>query len=508
MRILKPFFRYALYFIALLVAIFTLGVMWPLKNVEPIHTTTPIVINDVSIVDVQEGTLIPHQSVLIADQHIISIGQAHTLAIPETALQVDGRNRFLIPSLWDMHTHIYKVTPLLDMPLYISYGVTNVRDLTSCPKQGDPFLPCPEDLKQWSQLATEHKLVGPRIQGTTSWMLNGSGIHNQIKDLPDFFGAADAQQARNFVRYYKGKVDAIKVYDHISRDAYFAVADEAKKLGMDVIGHRPLAVSAIEAATHQKSIEHARFILHESFSGSTELRSAAEKGEWKEDRQRMLDEHDPALANEIFTAMKDAGTWYVPTHLTRRVDAYGEEPLILEDPLLRYLHPLMKWQWLEDVNKTIDEDPSPQARQTYREFYKKGLELTGAAHKAGVKILAGTDYIVAGATVHDELQQLVQAGLSPAEALKAATLSPAEYFSLTQDYGQVKEGLKADLVLLNKNPLDDIRNSASIESVIFNGNFYDRHKLDNIESIVEQRTRSWTIGCKILWEFIKNPGGY
>jgi imidazolonepropionase-like amidohydrolase len=508
MRTLARLFRYFLIIIFILIATFTLGVIWPEQTVEPIHTHSPLLISDVSIIDVQDGKLIPHQSLLIDKQRIIAIGNANDLSIPANAIRIEGKNRFLIPSLWDMHAHIYKLTPLLDMPLYISYGVTNVRDLMSCPKAADPFIACPNDFKRWTIAATENQLVGPRIQGTTSWLLNGPGILNNMQDIPEFFGTANAEQAREFVRYYHGKVDAIKVYDHISRDAYFAVVDEAKKQGMDVVGHRPHAISAIEAATHQKSIEHARFILHESFSGSDALREAAQKGEWKEDRRRMLDEHDPAKADAIFAAMKTAGTWYVPTHLTRRVDAYGEDPVVLEDPLLRYLHPLMKWQWQEDVNKTIAENPSPEARQTYRDFYHKGLELTGSAHKAGVKILVGTDYIVAGATVHDELQQLVLAGLSPAEALHAATLSPAEYFDRAQDYGQVKNGFMADLILLNKNPLEDIRHSKSIEAVIFNGNLYDREKLNNIERTVEARAHSWAVGCKILWEFIKNPGGY
>jgi imidazolonepropionase-like amidohydrolase len=505
LRFLKKLLRYGLWFFGALLIVFFVGVIWPERLVAPIHSKSPILITDVSIIDIRNEKIIPHQNVFINNQRIVSVTEWQNNSIPDNTIHVEGRDRFLIPSLWDMHAHIYKITPLLDMPLYIGYGVTNVRDMMSCPKKNDPFTACPEDFAKWSAAATSNQLVGPRIQGTTSWMLNGSGIHTRIKNLPEFFGAANAGQAREFVRFYAGKVNAIKVYDHISREAYFAVVDEAKKLGMDVVGHRPHAISAHEAATHQKSIEHARFILHESFSGSNALRESAQKGQWKEDRRRMLDEHDPVLANEIFITMKNSGTWYVPTQLTRRQDAYGDTALILEDPLLRYVHPLLKWQWLEDVNNTITEDPSSQARQTYREFYQKSLELTGAAHKAGVKILVGTDYIVAGATVHDELQQLVMAGLSPAAALRAATLSPAEYFGIERDYGEVQKGMMADLILLNKNPLEDIRNSLSIESVIFNGNLYDRDSLDLIEHTAESNARSWTVGCKILWKFIKSP---
>lgn len=507
-RILKQGVVYLFCVTVVIVALFTVGVLWPLDNVEAVKTNNPIAIINTSILDIAGGVILPNQTVIIERKKIQIVDAANNVAIPGNAVHIDGANRFLMPSLWDMHTHIFKVTPLLDMPLYIGYGVTNVRDMASCPKADDPFAACPEDFKRWTHQVNNDELVGPRIQGISSWHLNGSGIHDQIKGLPEFYGTANEQQARDFVRYYSGKVDAIKVYNYISREAYFALADEAKKVGIDVVGHRPLAISAIEAAQHQKSIEHARFILHESFAGSAALRKSVAKGLWSEDRRRMLDEHDPQMASAIFSAMKNSGTWYVPTHLTRRVDAYGDEALILEDPILRYLHPLMKWQWLEDVNSVINEAPSPEARQAYRDFYHKGLELTGAAHRAGVKVLVGTDYIVAGITVHNELEQLVMAGLSPVDALRAATALPAEYFGLQKEYGGVAAGMNADLILLNKNPLEDIRNTQSIDAVIFNGNFYDRNKLNEISDAVEARAKSWTVACKILWEFIKNPAGY
>lgn len=414
----------------------------------------------------------------------------------------------LIPALWDMHTHIYKFSPLLDMPLYIGYGVTNVRDMMGCPRRDDPFIACSEDKSRWTREAVAGQLVGPRVLGHASFMANGPAVLDRLKGVPDFFATATPEQARKFVRHFAGKTDSIKVYNDIPRQAYFALVEEAKLRGMDVVGHRPRAITAIEAAENQKSIEHARFILHESFSGSAQLRELAGTSQWRENRREILDKHDPQMAQAIFAAMKRSGTWYVPTHLTRRVDAYADDPLIRDDPLLRYLHPLMKWQWMEDVNGLIQEDPSHEARQTYREFYKKGLELTGAAHRAGVKVLVGTDYIVAGATVHDELQQLVLAGLSPADALRAATLSPAEYFGLEEEYGEVAVGMAADLILMNKNPLADISNTLSIESVIFNGNLYDRDALNDISRHVQRQARSWTVACKILWRFIKNPTDY
>jgi hypothetical protein len=494
--------------IVTITSLFFIGVSWPLDDTEPISTNVPILIKNVSIIDVRSGSVVEGQFVYIDDKEIKYVGTLEGFEYPKSVIEIEGRDRYVIPALWDMHTHIYKITPLLDLPLYIAYGVTNVRDLMSCPRQGDPFASCPEDFRRWNDAAIAGALVGPRIQGISSWQVNGPGIHKRIHGLPQFFGTTTPLEAREFARHYAGKVDALKVYDYVSRESYFALADEAKALGLDLIGHRPYSVSAIEAAYIQKSIEHARFILHESFSGSKELRESVEKGVWKEDRRRIVDEHDPQMAANIFEAMRANGTWYVPTHLTRRQDAFGEDSLILKDPILRYLHPLLKWQWMEDVNKTIDEDPSPEARKAYKDFYLKGLELTGQAHKAGVKVLVGTDYIVAGVTVHDELEQLTVAGLSPLEALQAATTSPAEYFGLQHKYGQVAKGMVADLIILNGNPLNDIRNTKTIESVIFNGNLYDRKALNDIERLVEDRARTWSVTCKILWAFFKNPVGY
>ncbi|HYK03053.1 MAG TPA: amidohydrolase family protein [Thermoanaerobaculia bacterium] len=505
MKYIKRFLAIALLLLIALVALFTVGVLWPQARVEPVRTAVPIAIVHVNVVDVRAGVTVPDQTVIVQNGRIATVGKDS--AVPLGARIVEGRGKYLLPAFWDMHTHVFAFSPLLDLPLYIAYGVTNVRDMQGCPQPGDPFVACPEEKRRWTAEAVAGTRVGPRVVSTTSWMANGPGMVARLGDVPAYFDTATPEQARQFVRHFAGKVEAIKVYDRIPRDAYFALVEEARKAGMDAVGHRPRAVSAIEAAANQKSIEHARFILHESYAGSAELRRAG-VGQWREDRRRMLNEHDPAMAQAIFAAMKEHGTWYVPTHLTRWSDAYAEADSVRKDPLLRYLHPLLKRQWLEDLDEVLAEDPSPAARETHRQFYRKGLELTGAAHRAGVKVLAGTDYIVAGADLHRELQQLAAAGLSNADVLRAATLSPAQYFGLEPQYGTVERGKIADLVLLGANPLQDIRNTQRIEAVLFNGNLYDRSALDGITKHVERQARSWAVGCKIVWRFVKNPGGY
>jgi imidazolonepropionase-like amidohydrolase len=503
LRYLKRALLAILFLLAAFVAVFTIGVLWPQAELRPPRGERSFAIVEVNVVDVRAGSVVPRQTVVVRDGRIASV----SAAAPSPELRrIDGRGMYLLPAFWDMHTHVFAISPLLDLPLYVAYGVTNVRDMQGCPSPGDPFVACAEEKRQWTQEALAGTRFGPRVVQSTSWMANGPGMVKRLGNVPAYFDTASPEQARQFVRHFAGKVEAIKVYDRLPRPAYLALVDEARKVKMDVVGHRPFAVSAIEAAANQKSIEHARFLLHESFPGSAALRNTGRK--WSEDRERMVNEHDPQMAAAIFAAMRAHNTWYVPTHLTRWSDAYADDDRVRKDALLRYLHPLVKRQWLEDIDEIVAEDPSPRAREGYRRFYQKGLELTGAAHRAGVKVLAGTDYIVAGADLHRELEQLSAAGLSPADVLRAATIHPAEYFGLEGQYGSVEAGKVADLVLVTANPLADIRNTQRIHAVVFNGNHFDRATLDRMSTHVERQARSWTVACKIVWRFVKNPGGY
>lgn len=492
-----------------LVVLFVAGASWPNPEATAVRTVGPVAILDTTIVDVERRRTVPHRTILVESGRIVAVGPAD-LSIPPGALRIDGRGKFVMPALWDMHTHVYAIAPLLDLPLAIAYGVTNVRDMQGCPKPDDPFIACAGQKQRWTGEAIEGRRVAPRVMQTTSFMANGPSILERIPGLPRSFGARTEAEGRELVRHHAAEgIRAIKVYDRLPRAAYLGIVAEAKRLGLDVVGHLPHEVSAIEAAeAGQKSIEHARFLLRESFSGAGASRDAAASGDYRSNWRRILDEHDPKMAAAIFEAMARNGTWYVPTHLTRWVDAYAEDERVRRDPLLKYLHPLLQRQWLEDVDETIAEDPSPQGRKTRREIYEKGLQLTGAAHRAGVKILAGTDYIVSGPDLHRELQQLVAAGLTPSAALESATINPALYFGLQRDYGSVAAGKVADLIILDADPLEDIRNTEKIDTVIFNGNVYDRAAREQIQELVRRRARSWTVGCRILWRFVKNPVSY
>lgn len=491
----------------LAVALFFAAVVWPNHELTPVKIRDRVAIVDVNVVDVELGTILPHRTVLIEGSRIAAVSPAHETTVPAGMRRIDGRGRFVMPAFWDMHAHVYAISPLLDLPLYIAFGVTNVRDMQGCPKPDDPFIACADQKRRWSEEAISADRVGPRIVSSTSFMANGPGMARRLGDVPSYFDTANPEQARAFVRHFAPSVDEIKVYDGIPRPAYLALAAEARELGLPVVGHLPRGVSAIEAAPLQKSLDHARFILHESYPGSVALRTLSGRPRHA-DRVQMLRQHDPSMASAIFAAMRLHETYYVPTHLTRWSDAYADTDSVRKDPLLRFIHPLMQRHWREDLDALLAADPSPDARETYREFHAKGLALTGQAHRAGVRILAGTDYLVAGADLHRELEQLAAAGLPPAAVLRAATLSAAEYYGLEDERGTVAVDKTADLLLLRGNPLDDVRNTRQIDAVIFGGYLYDRAALDRIERHVERQAKSWAVACKIVWRFIRNPAAY
>lgn len=484
------------------------AVMWPLSSLLPEVQRGPVAIIGVTVIDVRQGRLSPSQTVVTNGPRITAVGNEHEVVVPDNATRLDGRGRFLMPALWDMHAHVYAVSPMTDLPLYIAYGVTNVRDLLGCPAKDDPFIACYEDKKRWSQEAEAGIRIAPRILEASSFMANGPGTVARLKDVPEYFDTATPEQARQFVRHFLGRADSIKVYDNIPRDAYFALVDEARRHGLSVVGHKPRSVSAVEAARHQRSLEHARFLLHESFDGAEELRGKAGTAGWSENRRAMIDRHDPAKAQLIFRTMRDHGAFYVPTHLTRWSDAYADQAVVRDDPALRYVHPLMKMQWQEDLDEVIQRAPTSADRQGYVDFYRKGLALTQQAQASGVKIMVGTDYIVAGLDVHRELEQLVLAGLTPQQALEAAIITPADYANAAARFGDVAPQKIADLVLLTRNPLVDIRNTQTIEVVLFNGNVYGPVTIDRITRHVRSNANSWTIGSKMIWRFIRNPANY
>ncbi len=463
------------------------------KSMDPGVTDFPLLINNGYIINF-ESDIFEQGSILVENGIITYSGNSDSLVIPENATIIDATGKYLIPGFWDMHTHVSSdYAPLLDFPAFIANGVMNVRDMGGYASY--------QTKKNWNEEIKENQLIGPRFQGIAESLV---------------FDLRDSVQAKETIKYFQGdSSDFIKIFNAVLPEQFYALMDEATREGVAVLGHKPRSISAIDASeAGMKSFEHARIFLFESYSEAESLREryrAFYSGEIEIEQridnpavlQEMLDKHDEKMFLEIVDSLIKNDTWFIPTHLTRRMDAFAGDESFREDERLKYISLYKRLDWKMDADEVNVYGSEPGLQSTYQEFYEKGLSLTGKAHKRGLNILAGTDandtYSFPGFSMHDELLELVKAGLSPVEALESATLLPAEYFGLTSDYGSLSMGKKADILILEDNPLKAISNTRKINQLIYNGNLYSREQLDQMLNMTERNARSWSLNAKIIW---------
>jgi imidazolonepropionase-like amidohydrolase len=453
-----------------------------------------LVFEHVSIVDVRAGLIVPNQVVVIANSHILEIGHSSDIAIPHGIKPIDATGKFLIPGLWEMHAHTSsdQVSRDVVLPLFIANGVTGIRSMQAdCLKDSNrscSSISAPIDAtNRWRQDIAGRQLIGPRIIAGSP-MVNGpaEGESSTVLD------PATAEHGRAHARLLKARgVDFIKIYDELSRDAYFAIADEARKLGLPFAGHVPVAVRATEASdAGQASIEHccAGSIYEQCSSRESELREKILAEVLKEVPNGnailldMIESFSEDKCAVVVDTLVQNETWFVPTLI---VSSWRGD--WRDDPRTRYLPPVeldywvLDHEWDEQMYGTAEER-KPTIEHNFR--------LVRMMKAAGVRILAGSDPGIAGvffgSSLSEELELLVKAGFTEAEALRAATLSPAEFLGLEEDLGTIEVGKLADLVLLRGNPLEDIANTRDISAVVFDGRFFSRDDLDRILLNVER----------------------
>lgn len=434
----------------------------------------------VSVVDVRAGRALPDRTVLVKDGAIVAVHPARPEDGSTARAMLDGAGRWLIPGLWDMHAHLRAngapawVGTDWIMPLLIAHGVTGVRDMASdcdAPEQGPV---CLDQMREWQEQIATGDLLGPRILALSSFPLN-----------PPWDYRVTEEQARQVVGMLAERgVEHIKIYDRLAPEALGWILAEAEKRGLDAWGHVPLRMTAAEAAEAGfRSVEHARDFLFDCYPGAAAFRASTHSNVAPvEEMRAMVDDHDPAVCAAEFRALVRNGTAYVPTHVTRRMEAFAGDSAFRHDPRIRLVPDRILEGWNADADGVVARDSTAAGRAAYRDFYEKGLAITGDAARAGVTVLVGTDagdsFVFPGSAVHDELGELVKAGLSPAAALRAATLSPAAFLGLSDRHGAVEPGMRADLVLLDGDPLADIDNVRRIRAVVFRGEPLDRERLD------------------------------
>ena len=444
-----------------------------------VHAQHTIIIKHVNIVDVEKGLLVKNQHVIIRDSVIADIISGEKPIKLKADTVIDGRDRYLIPGLWDMHTHTWSDASAF--PVLIANGVTGVRGMF-------------EDMnnvKRWRQNISSGKTVGPQIHAA------GPIVDGPKPIWPGSVAVKDAASGRSTVDSLKNKlkVDFIKVYSLLSRDSYFAIADESKKQNIAFAGHVPNEVTVLEAAkAGQKSLEHLYGFI-ETASDSADHWFAYQQGKIKDSgfstrakrKDFLFRTYNEDKLKTILREMKQTDVWICPTLTVNRGIAYFNDTNLLNDPRMPYMGNFIRnfWDYRKDFRfKTWTEQDFEQSR---KEFAMK-LNIVKLIHEAGIPIIAGTDYpnphCYIGFGIHDEMQWLVKAGLSPAEALKTATFNPAKYLQATAKQGTVAVNKFADLVLLNKNPLENISHTKTIEMVFVKGNAFTNTQLQNmLESV-------------------------
>lgn len=457
------------------------------------RTTPPpaadVAIANVNIVDVAAGTVLGGRTVLVRDGRIATIAPAEderaAADVARARRTIDGTGRYLIPGLWDMHVHFRGGDELIAanrelLPLYIANGVTTVRDAG-----GDMT----EAVLAWRRAIVAGTLIGPRIL-TSGPKLDGptGGWEGSIRlSSPQQVPAAlDSLQAIG--------TDYVKIYDGtISRDVFLAVVREADRRDMIATGHMPYSVRFAEAIdAGLDATEH----LYYAFKGSALNEDSVTRaviatagsnrplGFWAA-LSLLQPQYDAELADRTFRHMAARGSAVVPTLHIGHVLSYVDEVDHSSDPELRFIDPGIVETYAGRVRSA--QRSSPAARAERRALQQRFVEMVPLMHAAGVTVLAGSDagasnsHVYPGFSLHAELEELVGAGLSPADALRAATVDAATFMRRGHEYGQVQEGYRADLVLLGANPLDDIRNTRTIEYVVFDGHtVHDRAALERL----------------------------
>jgi amidohydrolase family protein len=460
-----------------------------------------VAIRDVSVVDVTDGSLRPKHTVLVTGDRIIAVGASDQILTPDEADIVDGAGGFLIPGLWDMHVHsVANVTWDMGVrsvgnaewhfPLFLAYGVTGVRNMNDA--TADPNIALTNSVKR---RLTEGQLIGPRL------LANGPAVDGDPPLTSNPVVVRSAVEARAVVDKLADQgADFLKVYENVSREAYFAIMDQARRRGIPVDGHVPFRVPPEEAAAAgQRTFEH---VLAMALGCSTE--AEAERQEFSRilsdpnsparieetplalfrHERRLYDTRDPAACRKTIEAYQRNRVAEAPSLVGYHHVVNGTE--ILADAMSMRLVPLViRRNWQE----RLDSEIGRTIRSILSPIVPLQAENVRLLHDAGVVLLAATDVgipmLVPGLSLHEELVMLVQAGLTPSEALRTATVNPAKVLGMADSLGTIEVGKLADLVLLEANPLADITNSRRIRAVVAGGRLFRRADLDRLLAGVE-----------------------
>lgn len=410
----------------------------------------PLAIVGATLVDGTGKAAVPDSVVVVNNGKIVAAGPRASVKIPAGATTFDAKGKTLLPGLWDMHAHFEQVEW---GPIYLAAGVTTVRDV------GNEL----EFIEAVRNAVRDGRGLGPEL--FLAGIVDGSGpfaIGVERVDTP-------AEADHWVTEYKKHGFQQMKIYSSVKLDEIKAICDDAHKNGMTVTGHIPNGLDIFQGVNAgMDQVNHIQYVL-------SPLAPKPPEGQ-RPTRQQMLqalasiDPHGPEAQREM-QFLKAHNTVIDPTMVVMEMQFHdASQPYDKLEPGIDKVAP----ELAEPLNNT---GAAPDFAPTAKMIFEKELALVGELHKAGVRIVAGTDQVVPGHSLHREIELYNQAGLTPMEAIQAATLVPAQVMGVDKEVGTVEVGKRADLILLDANPLEDIHNIRSVGYVIANGVMYPTDKL-------------------------------
>lgn len=454
-------------------ALATIAALSACSSPEPPPVGTAI--TNVTVIDAVSGVR-EAQTVIFDGDEILAVQDAS--APVNAANEIDGSGQYLIPGLWDMHVHLtYDDAFTESMPsMFLAYGITSVRDTGGLIRKMRPVI---DGMRAEGAIAPRVFFSGP--------LLDGQYVVYDGESRPEIGtqnAGTDAARA-NVQALYEEGVDFIKIYEMVTPQVFAALHAAAAEYDLPIAAHVPLSMRARGAGPQVDSMEHLR---------NVELDCASNAAELHEERLGTLAAHDGGPGFELRSSMHAAqrlraiaafderqcadtisslrSTTQVPTLLLNTLSLFP--PFVRDDwdTVLDRVPEAAETEWREATARWLAREDEPDTT-----FGQWSVDLVGRMNAAGVPIGAGTDtpigFALPGDSLHIELERLTQAGMSAIEVLEAATIRPASFFSLDGEMGQVQPGFVADLLLLDANPLEDIRNTRSIDRVISAGRILD-----------------------------------